>query len=775
MLSPEFTPVIVGVGELTERRPAPGEAREPVGLMEAALRDADADAGGGWLDKLESVSLIGLISWHYRNPVSLLCERLGIQPASAVNASMGGETPVRLLHEAALSIARGEITAAAIVGGEALAARNQARKSGWDLGWTTKPPPEEAVRFPSSSFAMSPVARSLGVVEPAQIYPFYEMATQAAWDLTPAEADKHSAGLWARYAAVAATQPHAWIQTAADADFIATVTPENRLINWPYPKLMTANPNVNQSAAVIVASLAAARAAGLPEERIVHIWGGAAAREPEDYLQRDRYDHSAAQTAVLEKAVRIGGGDARAFDRLELYSCFPVVPKMALRTLGLGEDGPDPTVAGGPTFFGGPLNNYMTHAVCAMVRTLRAHPGELGLLYGQGGFVNKHHALVLSTAPPPEPIAADPSVQAEADAARGAVPALVADYEGPACIETYTVRFGRDGEPIDGIVILRTPDGARCMARVQPNDTLSLAPLLSRENSAIGLSGWVKRDVFGKPAWRSDAAVAQGRPPYRFCTVEREGRLTLVTINRPEVMNAVHPAANAELAEIFDDFAADPDQWVAILTGAGDRAFSAGNDLKWTAQAMAKRLPIETPLTGYAGLTARFGFDKPVIAAVNGVAMGGGFEIALACDLIIAADSAMFALPEPKVGLAALEGGLLRLPRQIGRKAALGMILTGRSVSAAEGQTMGFVNEVVPAAELMTAARRWAADILACSPMSIRASKALVEFGLNAATVEQAYREQASHPAAKALFRSADMREGPLAFAQKRPPHWKGR
>jgi len=448
---------------------------------------------------------------------------------------------------------------------------------------------------------------------------------------------------------------------------------------------------------------------------------------------------------------------------------------MALRTLGLPEDGPAPTVAGGLTFFGGPLNNYMTHAVCSMVRTLRAHPGERGLLYGQGGYVNKHHALVVSTAPPPAPIAADPSVQAEADAARGAVPPLVPDYEGPATIETYTVRFGRDGAPLDGIVILRTPDGGRCMARVQPDDTLSLAPLLSRDRSAIGTAGRVKRDVFGKPAWRADAALAQGRPAYRFCTVAREGPLTLVTINRPEVMNALHPAANAELAEIFDDFAADPDQWVAILTGAGDRAFSAGNDLKWTAQAMANRLPVETPLTGYAGLTARFGFDKPVIAAVNGVAMGGGFEIALACDLIIAADTAIFALPEPKVGLAALEGGLLRLPSQIGRKAALGMILTGRHVSAAEGHAMGFVNQVVPAAELMTAARRWAADILACSPMSIRASKALVEFGLNAATLEQAYAEQASQPAAKALFRSADLREGPLAFAQKRPPQWKGR
>ncbi len=775
MRSPELTPVIVGVGEITERRPAPGEAHEPVDLMAAALRAADADAGGGWLPRLQSLSLVGLVSWPYRDPVGLLCEKLEIHPAAAVNASMGGETPIRLLHEAAIAIAKGEISAAAFVGGEAVAARNQARKTGQALDWTPQPPPGETVRFPSSSFAMSEVAKTLGMRDPAQVYPFYEMATQAAWGQTPAEADEISADLWARYAAVAATNPHAWIQTAPDAEAIRTVTPDNRLINWPYPKLMVANPSVNQSAAVIVASLAAARAAGVPEDRIIHIWGGAAAREPEDYLKRDRYDHSTAQTAVLDKAVALAGGDAREFGFLELYSCFPVVPKMALRTLGLGDDAPAPTVAGGLTFFGGPLNNYMSHAVCAMVRTLRAHPGELGLLYGQGGYVNKHHALLVSTTPPASPLALDYSVQAEADAALGPVPPLVENYEGPGVIETYTVRFGRDGEPLDGIVIVTTPEGGRCMARVPADDTESLAPLLSRDHTAIGLSGRVKRDPFGKPVWRSDAALAKGRPAYKFCAVEREGPLTLVTINRPESMNALHPAANAELAEVFDDFAADPDQWVAILTGAGDRAFSSGNDLKWTAQAMAKGLPTETPLTGFAGLTSRFGLDKPIIAAVNGVAMGGGFEIALACDLIIAADTAVFALPEPRVGLAALAGGLLRLPSQIGRKAALGMILTGRRVSAAEGQSLGFVNEVVPAAELMTAARRWAAEILACSPMSIRASKALVEFGLNAPTLQQAYAEQGGQPAVKALFRSDDVREGPMAFAQKRPPQWKGR
>ncbi|HEY0106242.1 MAG TPA: enoyl-CoA hydratase-related protein, partial [Rhizomicrobium sp.] len=158
---------------------------------------------------------------------------------------------------------------------------------------------------------------------------------------------------------------------------------------------------------------------------------------------------------------------------------------------------------------------------------------------------------------------------------------------------------------------------------------------------------------------------------YEFCKVEREGRLTIVTLNRPEVMNALHAPAHAELAQVFDDFAADPDAWVAIVTGAGERAFSAGNDLKVTAAGGGSAgtvLPRHP--SGFGGLASRFDLDKPLIAAVNGIAMGGGFEIALACDIILAADGAVFALPEPRVGLAALAGGLHRLPRVIGAKRA---------------------------------------------------------------------------------------------------------
>jgi crotonobetainyl-CoA hydratase len=254
-----------------------------------------------------------------------------------------------------------------------------------------------------------------------------------------------------------------------------------------------------------------------------------------------------------------------------------------------------------------------------------------------------------------------------------------------------------------------------------------------------------------------------------FCKVERDGHLLTVTIARPEVMNAIHPPTSEELSQAFDEFAADPELWVAIVTGAGDKAFSAGNDLKF--QAAGGKL--QWPASGFGGLTSRFDLAKPVIAAVNGLAMGGGFEIVLACDIVVAAETAVFALPEPRVGLAALGGGMQRLPRQIPLKHAMGMLLTGRRVTAEEGLRVGFVNEVVPAGQALAGARRWAEAILECSPVSVRTTKAVALQSLAHASLEDAL--SARYEANAELVRSEDFIEGPRAFAEKRKPTWKGR
>ena len=242
-----------------------------------------------------------------------------------------------------------------------------------------------------------------------------------------------------------------------------------------------------------------------------------------------------------------------------------------------------------------------------------------------------------------------------------------------------------------------------------------------------------------------------------YCLIDKKDHVMTVTLNRPERLNALHPPANAELGEVFDDFAADDEMWVAVITGSG-RGFSAGNDLRYQAEG-GERVPMPR---GFAGLTSRFDLNKPVIAAVNGVAMGGGFEIALACDLIIASDKAVFALPEPKVGLAALAGGLNRLPRQIGAKRALGMILTGRHVSAEEGKELGFVNEVVPHDELMAATGRWVEQIVACAPLSIRASKDVVYRSLSTGSLEESM--TAKYDSVKAMTTSEGLRRRTESF-----------
>ena len=259
---------------------------------------------------------------------------------------------------------------------------------------------------------------------------------------------------------------------------------------------------------------------------------------------------------------------------------------------------------------------------------------------------------------------------------------------------------------------------------------------------------------------------------YEFLKTDIDGHILTVTINRPERMNALHPPAHAEFDEVWNEFDKDENLWVGIVTGEGDRAFSAGNDLKFQAEAGGK-MDINMASSGFAGLTSRFNLTKPLIAAVNGVSMGGGFEIALACDLIVASTNAKFALPEPKVGLAALAGGMQRLPRQIGMKNALGMMLTGRHVSAEEGKSLGFVNEVVEPENLLSAAKSWAKQIEECSPMSIRATKQVAYENFNEPDLEKSM--QVHYSAVKELFGSEDFIEGPVAFAEKRLPNWKGK
>ena len=259
-------------------------------------------------------------------------------------------------------------------------------------------------------------------------------------------------------------------------------------------------------------------------------------------------------------------------------------------------------------------------------------------------------------------------------------------------------------------------------------------------------------------------------------TFEVKDHIARITLNRPEAMNSMNPELRWELSQHWDGVEANDDIWVVVLTGAGERAFSAGADLKHRAREReadeAQRAQWQKLATESTSLIERWQFPKPVIARVNGFALGGGLEQALACDIIVAAEHAEFGLPEPRRGLIAGSAGVHRLPRQIGLKPAMGYMLTGRHMTAARAYELGLVNQVVPLDQLDDAVEEWLADILRCSPLAVRATKEAAMQGLDH-PLPQAY--YTAYPANRRRENSEDTLEGPRAFAEKRPPKWTGR
>lgn len=490
-------PVVIAVGEICDRPEIEIEGLDSIELMLAALRNAESEVGRAVLDRLDWLGVEDQISFPNPAPHDDLAARLPNRPARAVKTfEASGDGPLQLINDAANLIGRGEIRLAAAVGAEAL--RTAAKRAQADVA-AGRTPPRSSIGDVATERAR-PLARKYGLLTPIDVYPLYENATRAAWGQTLAEGQRETARIWSDFSVVAAANPNAWMRRAVTPEQVGEVTADNRMVSFPYTKLMVANASVNMGAAVIIASLAMARELGVPEDRIVYVGPGAAAHEDEDFLQRDSYSRSASLETTVTAALERNALEPGDIDHVELYSCFPCVPKMARRVLGWPVDAPA-SVYGGLTFGGGPIGNCMMHAAAQMVHKLRAS-GEHGLIVANGGYATHSHSLVLTR----RPVAAgtfpqDYNVQAEADHRRGAVPELIEDYEGDGVIETFTIPFDRHGMPLHGTVIARTPDGARFLAHVPREDEATLAFLMTEEDQPVGSAGHAIRKE-DKIIWR---------------------------------------------------------------------------------------------------------------------------------------------------------------------------------------------------------------------------------------------------------------------------------
>ena len=761
-------PVIIGVGDITDR-PEKGQAgHEPMRLIEQAARLADTDAGGGWLARIDQLYVVPQLTWPYEDLPGLVSETLGITPKVIPTDGISGDSPVRYLMQAAVAIANGETGTVMICGAEAFGSvKAAAMQRKQPDGWTKV---SKAAPMLDGSAYVTKLAARYALKDPTEVYTLYENATRAAWGQSAVEAQDESAALWARYAQVAAGNPLAWDRKGHSAAEIATPTSKNRPISYPYSKRMVAQLFVNQGAAIIVTSRGAALAAGVPEDRLIYVWSGAGATDIDDFLSRPDFSNCLPMATALQRTLAVNGLQARDLDAMEIYSCFPCIPKLALRALGPVRDDVEPSVTGGLSFFGGPLGDFMSHAITAMVRRLRDGTASTGLLYGNGGYVTKHHATVLATRPPAQP-PQDVDLQAEVDAGRGPAPTVLDSYEGPATVESYLVKYDGGGDPQLATIVARTPDGARTVAAISSGDLRAQALLIEGSREPIGLPGSIAL-VDGQMRWSFEAADLPpvGAPGSPVLLEKREGFVAVVTLNRPLRMNAVNARLARALAEIIKVTEADPEIRVVVFASSRPEVFCAGLDLSAMSnpRALQELMAVEGGFAGFVNAVRR----KPWIAAVRGQALGGGFELALACELIVAADDSAFGLPEVKRGIIAAAGGVARLPRVLPRNLAAQAILTGEPMAAELLHRHGVINALAPADQVIARAVELARSIAVNAPLAIGESIKLLKSCIDESDAELS---RLSMEAGGRLMMSADAREGGQAFMEKRAPVWKGK
>ncbi|GAA2425937.1 acetyl-CoA acetyltransferase [Mycolicibacterium llatzerense] len=452
------TPVLVGYGQVNQYDENPGG--EPVDLMGAAAREA-ADARV--LQAVDAVRIVNVFSLRYRDPGLLLAQRIGAPDAVTRYTPVGGNVPQSLVNQACLDIQQGRSDVVLIAGGETWRTRTRLKARGERLAGTQQA--ESVPMAPSDPDVdmVGPAELRIGLVAPSHVYPMFEQALRIAAGETPEEHRQRIGELWSRFSQVAEGNSHAWSREAVTAEQIWQPGPDNRMISWPYTKLMNSNNMVDQGAALVLTSVGKAEELQIPRDRWVFPYAGTDAHDPYVLGERRSFSGSPSIRIAGRRVLELTGLGVDDIDAVDVYSCFPSAVQVAARELGLALDDPQRplTVTGGLTFAGGPWNNYVSHSIATMAERLAANPGQVGLITANGGYLTKHSFGVYGTRPPTHEFRWE-DVQSEVDAE----PTVVAENEwsGTGTVETWTTPVTREGAPEKIFVAVRTPSGSRALA-----------------------------------------------------------------------------------------------------------------------------------------------------------------------------------------------------------------------------------------------------------------------------------------------------------------------
>jgi acetyl-CoA C-acetyltransferase len=457
------TPVLVAHGQVNHHKAAPDSTLEPVDLMVAAAREA-ADARV--LGAVDSIRVVNLLSVHYRDPALLLGERIGAGQFTTRYSGIGGNVPQTLVNRACVDIQQGRAEVVLVAGAEMWRTRTQLRKQGQRLTATEQ---DNSIPQPEGSDENVPMAGEseirIKLDRPAYIYPMFEQALRVSTGESVDDHRRRVGELWARFNEVAVRNPHAWIRTPVTAEEISQPGPSNRMISWPYTKLMNSNNMVDQGAALILTSAEAATRLNIPSDRWVYPYAGTDAHDTYSISERAELHRSPSIRIGGSRALELAGFGIDDMDYVDLYSCFPSAVQVAANELGLPLDDPDRplTVTGGLTFAGGPWNNYVAHSIATMAQLLTDNPGRHGLITANGGYLTKHSFGVYGTEPPKTEFRWE-DVQSAVD--REPTRAAAVEWDGVGTVEAWTTPFDREGQPEKAFLAVRTPDERRTLALI---------------------------------------------------------------------------------------------------------------------------------------------------------------------------------------------------------------------------------------------------------------------------------------------------------------------